>query len=287
MAEKNESESQDFLQPWKLSDVVLVVEEERLHVHRAVLAMWSPVFEKMFTSEFQEKDKNEVPLPDKKSSEVQELLLMIYSSVADREAKQITEENCYFLVKLAHEYQMGAIVQKCEDFIVEKVKTKSKYGALAELVFAQTYKLEKVRRASVDQAHNLSLQELKNNEMYDEIQMENLKEIMEGIIMRLQRELNESLLTSQQRQGKINAVLRKNGSVRSAALKNVDETVRFLVSHASQKQNYSYIGCSDTDSYLSALSQDKYGKTANCDGLSRASVYLRAIKTSLESLQIY
>lgn len=287
MAEKTESESQDFLQPWKLSDVVLVVEEERLHVHRAVLAMWSPVFEKMFTSEFQEKDKKEVPLPDKKSSEVQELLLMIYSSVADREAKQITEENCYFLVKLAHEYQMGAIVQKCEDFIVEKVKTKSKHGALAELVFAQTYKLEKVRRASVDQAHNLSLQELKNNEMYDEIQMENLKEIMEGIIMRLQRELNESLLTSRQRQEKINAVLSKNGSVRSAALKKVDETVRFLVSHAAQKNNYSYIGCSDTGSYLSALPQDVLSQTASCGGLSQASVYLRALQTSLESLQIY
>ena len=79
----------NFNQPWKLSDVILVVEEEKFHVHRAVLALSSPVFEKMFWSEFQEKDKKEVTLPDKKADEVEGLLLMLYPSVAE---KQITEE---------------------------------------------------------------------------------------------------------------------------------------------------------------------------------------------------
>ena len=50
---KGKDESPDFSQPWKFSDVVLVVEDKKLHVHRAVLALCSPVFEKMFTSEFQ------------------------------------------------------------------------------------------------------------------------------------------------------------------------------------------------------------------------------------------
>ena len=70
MASKSEVAFPKFGQPWKLSDVALVVEEERFHVHRALLAFWSPVFEKMFTSEFQEKCKNEVPLPSKKASEI-------------------------------------------------------------------------------------------------------------------------------------------------------------------------------------------------------------------------
>ena len=120
--------------------------------------------------------------------------------------KQTTLENCYFLVKLAHEYQMDAIVKKCEDILVRKLKTKPKDGVLAELIFAQTYELEKLRQASVKQAHNLKLEELKSNEMYDQIQPENLREIMEGIITRLQRELEESQRTSQQRQQKIDAL---------------------------------------------------------------------------------
>ena len=179
------NQKQDFSQPWKFSDAVLVVEEERLHVHRAVLSIASPVFDKMFTSEFQEKDKNEIPLPGKSSTEIKELLVMMYPLASE---KHITKENCYFLIKLAHEYQMDAIVEKCEDFIVAKMNTKPRDSILADVVFAQTYKLEKLRRASVDRAHILSLEQLKKDGMYDQIQSENLKEIMEGIIRRLQQQ---------------------------------------------------------------------------------------------------
>ena len=188
MAAKSEVTTQDFSQPWKLSDVVLVVEKERLHVHRAVLALSSPVFEKMFTSEFQEKDKNEIPLPGKKSSEVKELLLVIYPFLA---GKEITEMNCYFLMKLAHEYQMETIVQRCEDLMVHNVKKKPTNDILSELVFARTYNLGNLKRASVDRASNLSLEELKKNKMYDQVQAEDLLEIMEGIIRRLQTQLKD------------------------------------------------------------------------------------------------
>ena len=66
---------------------------------------------------------------------------MIYHLTSE---KQTTLENCYFLVKLAHDYQMNAIVQKCEDILVRKLKTKPKDDVLAELIFAQTYELEKL-----------------------------------------------------------------------------------------------------------------------------------------------
>ena len=67
----------DFLEPWTFSDVVLVVEDQKFHVHRSILAVWSPVFEKMFTSEFKEKNKDEIPLPGKKASEIKQLLYML------------------------------------------------------------------------------------------------------------------------------------------------------------------------------------------------------------------
>ena len=49
----------DFSEPWKFSDVVLVVEDQKFPVHRATLSIWSPVFETMFTSMFKEKDMYE------------------------------------------------------------------------------------------------------------------------------------------------------------------------------------------------------------------------------------
>ena len=65
---------EDFSEPWKLSDVALVVEKKRFHVHRSTLAFWSPVFERMFTSDCKEKNSEEIPLPGKKAREVNELL---------------------------------------------------------------------------------------------------------------------------------------------------------------------------------------------------------------------
>ncbi|XP_020606667.1 BTB and MATH domain-containing protein 38-like [Orbicella faveolata] len=283
MASKSEVASPDFSQPWKLSDLVLVVEEERFHVHKAMLAFWSPVFEKMFTSEFQEKDKNEVPLPGKKASEIEEMLRQIYPSVTER---AITQENCYFLVKLAHEYQMAAIVTRCEDFMTNKVKVKAKESILADLVFAQTYKLKKLKLASVTQAHCLSLEELKTYEMLDQIQPDNLQEIMEGIIKRLQRELNGARTQLQERQKKIDNM----SSYMRYCLSHVEKIAKDLVGHASSKQSYSYIGCTDTASYLAALQKDtsahyctcKGIRITICRGLSEVSSDLSSIKQLLE-----
>ena len=69
---------------------------------------------------------------------------------------------------------MNAIVTRCEDFMVDKLKRKPKGNVLADLIFAQIYELEKLRLTSVNQAHSLSLDELKKDEMFDQIQSDNL-----------------------------------------------------------------------------------------------------------------
>ena len=293
MASKSEVESPDFSHPWKLSDLVLVVEEERFHVHRAMLAFWSPVFEKMFTSEFQEKGKTEVPLPGKKAFEIKELLLQIYPSVAER---AITEENCYFLLKLAHEYQTEAIVTRCENVMVGKVNVKPKNSILADLVFAQTYKLEKLTLASVNKAHCLSLDDLEKDGMYDQIQADNLKEIMRGIIKRLQRELSESRSKAYERQQKVEKMTRSIQSVKDTCLVKVRDIARSLVEHASCRQNYSYIGCTDASSYIEALREDNgdghfckcnicNGKKMICPRLCGVAGLLSSVKWEIERLQ--
>ena len=67
-----------FSEPWEDSDVILVVENEKFHVHRLILSMNSPVFKAMFKSQFKESTANEIPLPEKKASEVLDFLKQIY-----------------------------------------------------------------------------------------------------------------------------------------------------------------------------------------------------------------
>ena len=77
----------DFSQPRHFSDVVLSAEGTKFHVHRSTLSMWSPVFEKMFTSEFVERDAREITLPGKKADEIEVLLKIMYSQGRARQIR--------------------------------------------------------------------------------------------------------------------------------------------------------------------------------------------------------
>ena len=178
----------DFLEPWKLSDVVLVVEDQKFHVHRSILAFWSPVFEKMFTSEFKEKNNDEIPLPGKKESEIKHLLLMLYPSL---EEKQVTKSNCYFLFELAHEYQIESIARKCEALMVTMVKQRVENDVLAMLIYGQKYLLKTLISTCIYEARRLKLMELKQHKRRDEIEPDNYLQIAEGIIQRLETQCKE------------------------------------------------------------------------------------------------
>lgn len=193
MAASNNSTARprDFSEPWKFSDVVLVVEEQKFHVHRSTLAIWSPVFETMFTSNFKEKNSEEIPLPGKKASEFKELLQIMYDTSWDNSV--LTKDNCYFLLDLSREYQIYSITQKCEDFLVSKVKTKEENDVLALLIVAQKYELKTLAKTCIREARRLSLNELKQHVENGEIEPGNYIQITEGIIERLEKEKGKGI----------------------------------------------------------------------------------------------
>ncbi|XP_066933718.1 uncharacterized protein [Clytia hemisphaerica] len=67
-----------FTQPWKNSDVVLVVEDKELHVHSITLSMVSPVFEAMFNGNFKEAQTKRVVLEGKPYDTFLYMLRMVY-----------------------------------------------------------------------------------------------------------------------------------------------------------------------------------------------------------------
>ena len=128
----------------------LSVEGQKFHVHRFTPAMWSPVFETMFTSEFKEKNSCEIPLTGKKASEIKRFLLIIYPALSGKVWKIVMNNNCYFFVKLLGQYQMEEIHKRREDVLVDLVSKKQGNRFLADLIFAQTYKLEKLLKTIVN-----------------------------------------------------------------------------------------------------------------------------------------
>ena len=247
----------DFLEPWKLSDVVLVVEDQKFHVHRSFLAVWSPVFEKMFTTEFKEKSNDEIPLPEKKATEIKQLLCMLYPSL---EEIQVTEENCYFLLELAHEYRIEPIVKKCESFMAFMVKEKMEDDVLAMLIYGQKYQLKTLISACIDGARRLSLKELKRHK--EEIKPDNYLLIAEGIIQRLETQCDE---------------------VREGSLKCLARVCQNLYWHDREKDNSR---APDTDVVLNRLLKDvdKSSGDVVCHSLKCVAEELMAQKKILETL---
>ena len=85
-----------FSDPWKDSDLALVVENEKFHVHRLILSLNSPVFEAMFKSQFKESTTNEIPLPEKNARGVLDFLKIIYGFQYIQERVEITSKYFFF-----------------------------------------------------------------------------------------------------------------------------------------------------------------------------------------------
>ena len=169
----------DLSKPWKLSDVVVSVEEKKFHVHRCILAIWSPVFEKMFTSNFKEKHQEEIPLPGKKATEIQEMLLVMYS-----EEKKVTNKTVFFLLELADEYEMKKLRSLCEKCLIEHT---TKVKAIEFLVLAQKYKLEQLADVCFKRGAELCLAEIHYNKNYGLLDLSYQLKLAEKRIEHLER----------------------------------------------------------------------------------------------------
>ena len=160
-----QEDSLDFSKPWQFSDVVLVVEEDKFHVHRCILGMWSEVFTTMFTSKFREQTAKEIPLTGKKSAEFKEMLLVIYPT----SAKPICDNNYAFLLDFAKEYMMANLTEKCETYLINRLfKTSHPKNVCLELLeIAQNHGLNRLQTACIEEAKEMKFKDLKNHNIYE------------------------------------------------------------------------------------------------------------------------
>uniref|UniRef100_A0A914XR04 BTB domain-containing protein n=1 Tax=Plectus sambesii TaxID=2011161 RepID=A0A914XR04_9BILA len=121
----------DFTIPQQhISDGVLVVDGVRLHVSKAYLSLYSPVFHALFFAGFRERVMDEIPVEDVILEEFMELLHVIYPS-----HKAITAENVEFLLELGDKFEMQFVIDECEKFL----KRSEEIPIVTKLVWADQY----------------------------------------------------------------------------------------------------------------------------------------------------
>lgn len=246
-----------FSRPWDFSDVILLVEGKRFHVHRSILAMWSPVFSRMFSADFKEKTAQVVPLPEKKSSEIKEMLLVIYPT----SSKQIDGQNCHFLLNLAEEYMMATLTAKCEEFLMSCLRWphQSPLQCLDILVTAQYYRLERLQEVCIEQTRNISFWKLKNDSMYAKINFSNYQKIVEGMIKQQELEtqhLERELNAMQKKVGMLqnNTKINSHASNALTELEKIASVLVQVVRDASKDKYQGYISTESLDAKLRFIS---------------------------------
>ncbi|XP_068696133.1 BTB and MATH domain-containing protein 42-like [Montipora capricornis] len=177
-----------FSEHWEGSDVILVVENEKFHVHRQMLSLHSPVFKAMLNSAmFKEATAKEIPLPEKNPDEILDFLNILY--LKERDA--ITLNKVDDLLKLADEYQVQGIVDICVKVlqgepISEQNAITILYLATCTAAVREDGRLEGVRGQCYSMIKNMELADIQGEEDYEYLESEILERVLVNRNQRLE-----------------------------------------------------------------------------------------------------
>ncbi|XP_025110778.1 uncharacterized protein LOC112574120 [Pomacea canaliculata] len=169
----------------QLSDVTLVVEDRELHLHRAVLMIHSPSFQKMLKASLWQM---RVPLAGKKYSTMVALLEQIYPGTA---IDLFKDETLAELLQLAHELDVQHVFHNCSQYITKRMDSKTIPFSTDHNLFYLTIvekfsRLQTLRQELVDRASRLSLSELRKSKWYATVPLTAVKDILQKRLERIE-----------------------------------------------------------------------------------------------------
>jgi len=243
---------QEFSKPWNQSDVVLIVEGQHFHVHRVILAMFSPVFSRMFSSDFKEKDADEIPLPEKKAAEIREMLMVIYPIFN----KPVNDANLHLLLPLAREYQMTVLTERCEDYLLRAAEEEHKIGPILEtLIVAQTYALERLIAECVNKTQKLAIEEVQRHELYEHVEPVSQRKMIELQVSGMQKEVRDAKAEMAKLKNKIRN-MEASASYGLQSFESLVDTLGTHIRHAKKIKESSFTFQFTTEQNLETIRSD-------------------------------
>ena len=103
-----------FSSPWNDSDMVLVVQDQELHVHKWILKSHSPVFKAMFDGHFREASEDKITLKEKNFQSMVQFIKELYpSSMFEETRPPLCDASLLSILALAEEYQCVNLIKQC------------------------------------------------------------------------------------------------------------------------------------------------------------------------------
>ncbi|KAL4218495.1 hypothetical protein ACF0H5_023229 [Mactra antiquata] len=152
------------------SSVVFYIENRKLFASKEVLALCSPVFRRMFESDFRERSADFIPLPGKSYKDFVEFLLCLYPDTQ----KGLTDDTVFPVFSLADEYQVDILLRKCEDYLLSKCnEANTSMSALVNILLcAERYNMKNLFNVSFDKASKIHPDDVKSIPEYPKLHEE-------------------------------------------------------------------------------------------------------------------
>ncbi|CAD5206839.1 unnamed protein product [Bursaphelenchus okinawaensis] len=148
----------DFTSANNLSNTILVVEGQELHVNRDYLSLYSPVFDSLFNHNFAERSQERIELHDLKYNEFKELLQVLYPAHA-----KLNSDNVDFVLVLADRFQIDYVIRKCEKFLIKT----DEFSNELKLVYADRYNFPSLQHHCIVEIKSTDqIKTLKKSEEY-------------------------------------------------------------------------------------------------------------------------
>ncbi|XP_063444074.1 uncharacterized protein LOC134724771 [Mytilus trossulus] len=153
-------------------DLIIKIENIKLHVNKEQLMAESPVFEKMFTSDFKEKDKQEIELEGKDLNSFVDFLRCTLPGIDEK----LTDKTVQSVIPLADEYQTSSTLRKADQFLAEKTKAIgdkiTSEQLIKNILQAELYQLTSFLEESLTIASRKSFENFVKNPKFNEITSE-------------------------------------------------------------------------------------------------------------------
>ncbi|XP_063446709.1 uncharacterized protein LOC134726238 [Mytilus trossulus] len=168
----NEAIEKRRLSVYAEHDLVIKIENTKLHVNKDQLIAESPVFEKMLAKQSKEKDQQEIVLDGKNPNDFVDFLRCTLPGTDD----QVTDKTVHLVTPLADEYQTTKTLQKADKFLTNKSRQLgdriSSQQVILNILQAESYNLTTYLDESIAIASRKLLSRLVDNPKFKEISSE-------------------------------------------------------------------------------------------------------------------
>lgn len=200
----------DFSEKSWRTDFTLIVEGQNLYVSKAVLAIASPVFERMFQSSFQESSPDTLELAGKKLDDVLEFLRCIYPNTV----AQVTSKNALQILPLVEEYQALQLKPRCEEALLEYIsETTSAEELLMILKVAALYNMSTIINKCTLFASEMPKTDLEEAEKNNPVPSEYMLDIYQRSTARLENMVKELMENASGLEEKIEEITKINAQL--------------------------------------------------------------------------